>query len=383
MFTLQTRTGLLVLVSLLLSLFVVQTALATEPPGSFSVKAKVKTESTTIKWRASKTAGVTYDLQQSLDGGMTWTDVLPGPGPAVSYTLTDLIDRASYTFRVRATDGMTPSDWVQARRAMLVLLDVKHPAGFKVPRKVQGSSVELTWKASKTEGATYELQVDSGNGFGESIFLAMPGYTYPVVAYGNYQFQLRAIKTGWTPSKWLIKKSQIAPVGDYATIQKCYYCHEALGQSQLWLDSAHANPNDVPDNGFFGNPKENCAGCHDPLGESAFIGNLSLGADSRTSRPIIACESCHGPSGAHAKNSTNSPAIALPLAADTCITCHSNPDGHPGNIGNEVIASPHGSLGPSSQAKCQRCHSYEGSLAFCPIYWRCVGYEPDGHGQWW
>jgi hypothetical protein len=61
------------------------------------------------KWTASSTAGVTYQLQEQVNGG-AWTTVYSGTGLSFN---TQLVFGDTYDFQVRAVKGGVPSQWQQ------------------------------------------------------------------------------------------------------------------------------------------------------------------------------------------------------------------------------------------------------------------------------
>jgi hypothetical protein len=79
----------------------------------------------------------------------------------------------------------------------------------------------------------------------------------------------------------------------------CVTCHAAIAID--WMTSKHANA-EGGDLYTQGNPTDaqvtagNCAACHDPLGDSQ---RLTQNMTGNVSRPVIGCESCHGPGSLH------------------------------------------------------------------------------------
>ena len=81
----------------------------------------------------------------------------------------------------------------------------------------------------------------------------------------------------------------------------CVTCHTAIVAD--WINSKHANA-DGGDLNSPGNPTSTqiaadptCVACHDPLGDSQ---RLIAGVTGNVPRPVIGCESCHGPGSLHA-----------------------------------------------------------------------------------
>ena len=73
----------------------------------------------TVSWGASATTGVTYNLEQSSNGG-AFAQVYSGP--ALSYTVSGLIN-GSYVFRVKAVkSGYLDSAWQTAAACVVTRL---------------------------------------------------------------------------------------------------------------------------------------------------------------------------------------------------------------------------------------------------------------------
>jgi Cytochrome c554 and c-prime len=87
----------------------------------------------------------------------------------------------------------------------------------------------------------------------------------------------------------------------FVGMQVCTTCHADV--TSEWLTSMHANLGSVGTLDSPGDPTMaqigagNCAACHDPLGDSA---RLVAGYTGNVPRPVIGCESCHGPGSIHA-----------------------------------------------------------------------------------
>ena len=74
-------------------------ALACGPPADLAVPAYNSTGTISLTWTTSDIAGVTYVVQQSVNGG-AWSQIYSGFNTQFNHTLTA---NGSYTFRVRAT----------------------------------------------------------------------------------------------------------------------------------------------------------------------------------------------------------------------------------------------------------------------------------------
>ncbi|MCX7793487.1 MAG: C-type polyheme cytochrome OmcB [Thermodesulfovibrionales bacterium] len=195
---------------------------------------------------------------------------------------------------------------------------------------------------------------------------------------------------------------------------ECYNCHAdaknpasfpvAFGDSNLgpgkegWLNGPHGNNESYnttthqkydiyPDNtgfpfyAFFSD--STCATCHDPLGDGKRISKffIATGVDKlgRVDRPVIGCESCHGPGGNHYGLG---PMPYPKPDFNRCGQCHNNtfpanhlpfhPEGD--NILENYKASGHAKSINSHtyvsgsttdvRARCSRCHTDEGAKRY-------------------
>ncbi|MDG5466900.1 cytochrome c3 family protein [Deltaproteobacteria bacterium IMCC39524] len=142
---------------------------------------------------------------------------------------------------------------------------------------------------------------------------------------------------------------------DSVGIQNCSVCHEAF--KIAWDGETNRHNNNVTDR----DPRpssvagrEECEVCHDPTGDSANV---------FPSRPVVGCEGCHGGGSAHRGVGPIPYSYPDP---EQCAACHDSHFSAQSNIGTAVLASTHNNSDDlhASRAKCQRCHTKEGSLAF-------------------
>ena len=74
---------------------------------------------------------------------------------------------------------------------------------------------------SRTAGATYEVQIDDGLGWGASIPVAGTSYDYVAPTAGTYAFQVRAVAAGYAPSAWVISKPlQLTATASFAGVNR-------------------------------------------------------------------------------------------------------------------------------------------------------------------
>lgn len=122
-----------------------------------------------------------------------------------------------------------------------------------------------------------------------------------------------AVETGFVPVLNRTSQSQLA--GN----QACLKCHQ--GDCRQWDGSKHAQAwKTLQDKGF--HVDAYCQQCH-TTGFGQETGFIS--ARRTLERTSVGCESCHGPSLAHAQNAK----VRTPLAAkDQCLKCH-DPENSP------------------------------------------------------
>ncbi len=181
----------------------------------------------------------------------------------------------------------------------------------------------------------------------------------------------------------------IATVG----IGTCYNCHsDSRNPSGLikpfgdvtgvgWVNSMHANFANTPsyadiDNNAF------CISCHDQLGDGRSIDNLVAAGITNLgdSRPVVGCESCHGPGGNHYGIGP----MPFPTPdASRCGQCHTSKFPHTDvrpegiSIYEDYSASKHAhSIVPPNlvansttdvRMPCGRCHTDEGARRYITL----------------
>lgn len=126
-----------------------------------------------------------------------------------------------------------------------------------------------------------------------------------------------------------------------AGLSACASCHPSVTTD--WLTSKHANldpagnlySTGVPTIGLVQAGGPDCINCHDPGGDS---NNLTAGYTGNFPRPLIGCESCHGPGSLHANAGgagpisllsnttgavlTSGPTLTLSGQFVMCTSCH-------------------------------------------------------------
>lgn len=149
-------------------------------------------------------------------------------------------------------------------------------------------------------------------------------------------------------------------------VANCLTCHSNSPQVAGWLaSSAHGNSNEGPDFNYYGNDEQVCGVCHNANDDGDQLESVLVG---EANRPIVSCESCHGGGEFH---SGVGPIPYVRPDWQQCTACHDHAEGvthssSQGMLASSVGASAHNNADNlhASSAKCQRCHSAEGSVAF-------------------
>jgi uncharacterized delta-60 repeat protein len=158
-----------------------------------------------LSWAPSRTPGVIYTLEMSVDGG-PFSEVQSGS--SMSYQATGMAD-GSYVFRLKA-GGVTDyadSGWYTSEPINLTL------SCFGVPRiwvrqfNPYGE-IQVNWKASRTPSAEYVLEISKDSGAFSEIYRGVSnGHRISGLGNGDYQFRVMATRTGRADSAWALSNS--------------------------------------------------------------------------------------------------------------------------------------------------------------------------------
>jgi YD repeat-containing protein len=165
------------------------------PVPTLTVPAASNNGSATISWTASSPA-TGYTLQQSNNGGSSWTTVYSGTG--TSAALTGLAD-GSYTYQVQACNDTAGSSvctaWVTGGMLVVTLPPTSAPT-ISVPGNSTNGSYAVSWGGVAT-ATSYTLQ-ESANGGGWTTVQASGGGSWGTSGRGDgtYAYRVQACNVG-------------------------------------------------------------------------------------------------------------------------------------------------------------------------------------------
>ncbi|MDH3998962.1 MAG: VCBS repeat-containing protein, partial [Desulfuromonadales bacterium] len=155
-----------------------------------------------IGWQASSEPDVKYKVEKSSDGGNSWSLVY---STLKLYAWSPVEDGLTYQFRVSARKpGFAASAYVVSSPIVINL--IAPPSNMFVKTADPDGQFPIFWWHSPTEGVTYELEESIDGG----AYSPVPGFTDVTAnktiktgaVNGSYQFRIRAVKAGFTPSDW-------------------------------------------------------------------------------------------------------------------------------------------------------------------------------------
>ena len=123
-----------------------------------------------LNWDQTTEKSVTgYDIEQSTDGGTTWTVVSANTGSSSSGYLIDNLTRGStYTFRIRALAfGGGKSDYSEVASVKVGLTPT---GGFALTYKITGTKINLTWETPQDIPDVTSYQVNASGDGGANWF---------------------------------------------------------------------------------------------------------------------------------------------------------------------------------------------------------------------
>jgi hypothetical protein len=179
----------------------------------------------TLSWGASTTGGAIYQVQEATDSSFTSGLRTFSAGTALSAAITGRSQNTTYYYRVRATKpGYAASDWCNAANSCAVpgTATVGIPASLTVPVADVDGAYAISWSASTTIGATYELQEATSSLFNAGLRTAYRGTATTANITGRplnqtYYYRVRAVKAGLKDSGYRGAANSCAVPGTAAT----------------------------------------------------------------------------------------------------------------------------------------------------------------------
>ena len=139
-----------------------------------------------------------YELQEATDADFSADRKVLYRGPATELAVDN--GNGTYYYRVRAgAKGHLSSAWSQSA-SISVTLTCAPPSVVAVPASSANGSYRLSWVPSATEGATYDVEQDSGSGF---TYLTSTGNSFIDLSdapNGSYRYRVKAVKNGYADS---------------------------------------------------------------------------------------------------------------------------------------------------------------------------------------
>ncbi|MDH3998114.1 MAG: fibronectin type III domain-containing protein, partial [Desulfuromonadales bacterium] len=178
-----------------------------EAPGQISVKSYDEDGQFPIRWWYSATPGARYKLEESADGGVTWSPVAEYVDNTTREVIRTNLTNGSYQYRVRALKAdYVSSEWVYSGICQIEL--AAEPARFlSVPATKNDGRIYVSWKRSLTAGATYfvEQRVDGAawEPVAEYVDPTANSFYLKNQPSGTYVFRVVAVKNGSYFSDWV------------------------------------------------------------------------------------------------------------------------------------------------------------------------------------
>ncbi len=172
--------------------------LTVQPPPSLTVPPTSSNGSIALTWAASPTAGVTYYLYESRNGGAY---VLVAATAATSRTMTGRTN-GTYNYRITALKaGWVTSVPTYGSNACVVLLTVQPVAMLTVPASSIDGNVALSWPASPTTSVIYAIyESKDGGAFTQVATTTVTTRTLTGRTNGTYTYRIVATRSGWVSS---------------------------------------------------------------------------------------------------------------------------------------------------------------------------------------
>ena len=202
-----------------------------------------------LNWDQTTEKSVTgYDIEQSTDGGTTWTVVSANTGSSSSGYLIDNLTRGStYTFRIRALAfGGGKSDYSEVASVKVGLTPT---GGFALTYKITGTKINLTWETPQDIPDVTSYQVNASGDGGANWFTVATtqgGINTALVPYviGGSTYQVIATSAAGETSASSIELVETNLLPDPVTTAT--FNPGATGESSSPAPSDSASPTPTP-----------------------------------------------------------------------------------------------------------------------------------------
>jgi hypothetical protein len=179
-------------------------------PSSLTVPVADADGSYSVRWGASVTSGVIYELVEATDSMFNTGSRIAFRGTATSCTIAGRNQNVTYYYRVRAMKGgLIDSGYRTATSGCAVpgTAGVVMPVSIAVPVADADGAYTISWTASATAGAIYELQEATNSVFTSGLRTAYRGTSLSKVITGRsqnitYYYRVRAVKGGLMDSSY-------------------------------------------------------------------------------------------------------------------------------------------------------------------------------------
>ncbi len=222
-----------------------------QPPGRVTVPRTCVGVAYAVSWTASPSAQVSYQLQEATNAAFTAGLRIAYRGTGTRARLTGGTNGKTYYYRVRAVrSGATSSPWVAGTNGCLIARKVEPPSAVTVPAASTTGSYQVSWGASPTPGAGYQVQEATSPNFSAGLRTVYTGSLLTADATERtpaltYYYRVRGTRAGWTPSAWVVggngcvvSPTDITPPGQVSS----FVATVADGQVQLsWGNPADAD----------------------------------------------------------------------------------------------------------------------------------------------
>ncbi len=214
-------------------------------PPSLTVPTEDSDGSYTIRWDASSTPGVSYQLVEATDAEFTADITIVYTGSLTSTLLTGRTSGTYYYRVVARANGYYPSQWLTAGngcKVTLPLLTTGKPASVSVPVSDADGTYTITWGKSATFGASYVLEEATDSRFTTGLTTVYRGTSTSTIVTGRsggtFFYRVKATMSGLTDSYWVTGENGCAIL---PRPPKLTYSVDGLNVTANWTASPGAD----------------------------------------------------------------------------------------------------------------------------------------------